>query len=108
MGQEKQLVIPKAAANDAASFELLRVWVAQQSQQITLRPGIWQDPSAWGVMLADLARNIVTVHAENDEDLDTEAFLASLLEGFDTEIESVLTEFGDAETSEEQSASPKK
>ena len=97
MGIEKQLDVPTAAAKDAASFELLRVWVAQQSQQISLRPGIWQDPSAWGVMLADLARNIVTVHAEADENLDTEAFLASLLEGFDTEIESVLTEFGDTD-----------
>ena len=93
----KQLAIPTTAAKDAASFELLRVWVAQQSQQITLRPGIWEDPSAWGVMLADLARSIVKVHAENDEDLDTEAFLAALLEGFDTEIESVLNEFGDRE-----------
>jgi hypothetical protein len=94
MGQEKQLAIPKVAAQDAASFELLRVWVAQQAQQITLRPGIWQDPSAWGVMLADLARNIVQVHVENDEDLDAEAFLAAVLEGFDGEIESVLEEFG--------------
>ena len=102
MGQEKQLAIPKAAAQDAASFELLRVWVAQSAQQISLRPGIWQDPSAWGVMLADLARNIVTIHAENDEDLDTEAFLAALLEGFDTEIESVLNEFGDGETERSQ------
>lgn len=90
----KQLAIPDAAAQDAASFELLRVWVAQQSQQISLRPGIWEDPSAWGVMLADLARNIVTVHAENDANLDSEAFLAAMLEGFDTEIESVLDEFG--------------
>ena len=97
MGQEKQLAIPKVAARDAASFELLRVWVAEQAQQITLRPGIWQDASAWGVFLADLARNIVTVHREQDEDLDTEAFLAAMLEGFDTEIESVLNEFGDAE-----------
>jgi hypothetical protein len=95
MSIEKQLAVPAAAAEDAASFELIRIWVAQQSQQISLRPGIWEDPSAWGVMLADLARNIVTVHAENDANLDTEAFLASLLEGFDTEIESVLNEFGD-------------
>ena len=95
MGQEKQLAIPALAAKDARSFELLRVWIAEGSQAITLQPGIWQDPAAWGVMLAELARNIVTVHAEADADLDTEAFLAALLEGFDTEIESVLNEFGD-------------
>ncbi len=97
MGIEKQLAIPTVAQKDAASFELIRIWVAQQSQQISLRPGVWEDPAGWGVMLADLARNIVQVHAENDEDLDSEAFLAALLEGFDTEIESVLNEFGDAE-----------
>jgi len=81
------------ALKDAASFELIRVWVAEQSQQISLRPGVWQDPAAWGVMLADLARNIVQVHMENDEELDGAAFVAALLEGFDTEIETVLNEF---------------
>jgi len=99
MGVEKQLEIPAAALKDKASFELLRVWVAEQAQQITLRPGIWQEPSAWGVMLADLARSIVKVHAENDEELEAEAFLAAVLEGFDTEIESVLEEFGEPEES---------
>jgi hypothetical protein len=98
MGQEKQLDIPTVAQMDAASFELLRVWVADQAQQISLRPGIWQDPTAWGTMLADLARSIVKVHQENDEDLDAESFLAALLEGFDTEIESVLDEFGEGES----------
>jgi hypothetical protein len=97
MGMEKQLAVPAAAQKDAASFELIRVWVAQQSQQISLRPGVWEDPAAWGVMLADLARNIVQVHVENDDGLDAEAFVASLLEGFDTEIEAVLEEFGGAE-----------
>ena len=97
MGAEKQLSIPAAANKDAASFELLRVWVASQSQQISLRPGVWQDPTAWGTMLADLARNIVQVHTEHDENLDGEAFLASLLEGFDNEIESVLDDFSDGE-----------
>ena len=98
MGSDKQLEIPTAAARDPASFELLRLWIANQSQQITLRPGIWQDPSAWGVMLADLARSIVQVHLDNDEDLDAEAFLAAMLEGFDNEIEDVLNEFSEGET----------
>ena len=97
---EKQLAVPQAAAEDTASFELLRVWVAHQAQQVTLRPGIWQEPAAWGVMLADLARSIVKIHVENDDELEAEAFLSGLLEGFDSEIESVLEEFGDAEERE--------
>ena len=100
---EKQLAIPARAAKDPAAFELLRVWVSEQSQQVTLRPGLWQDPSAWGTMLADLARSIVQVHADSDENLDAEAFLASILEGFDNEIESVLNEFsGEEEASEHE------
>ena len=102
MGINKQLAIPALAAKDERSFELLRVWIAEGSQAITLQPGIWQDPAAWGVMLADLARNIVTVHAEADPDLDTEAFLAAMLEGFDTEIEAVLNEFEDADNQDQE------
>ena len=102
MGAEKQLAIPEVAAKEPASFELLRVWVARQAQQVTLRPGIWQDPSAWGIMLADLARSIVQVHADADAELDSEAFLAAMLEGFDTEIESVLNEFGGGEENEHE------
>ncbi len=98
MAPDKELAIPAAAARDSAAFELIRLWIANQSQQITLRPGIWQDPSAWGVMLADLARSIVQVHLDNDEDLDAEAFLAAMLEGFDNEIEDVLNEFSEGET----------
>ncbi len=101
MSIDKQLAIPALAAKDERSFELLRVWIAEGSQAITLQPGIWQDPAAWGVMLADLARNIVTVHAEADPNLDTEAFLAAMLEGFDTEIETVLNEFEDADNQDQ-------
>ena len=104
MAQDKQLAIPQVAAQDKASFELLRVWVADQAQQITLREGVWEDPSAWGMMLADLARNIVQVHVEHDAELDGAAFLASLLEGFDSEIESVLEEYGDREEEEQEQA----
>jgi len=93
MATDNQLRIPDAAGGDKASFELLRVWIADQSQQISLRGGVWQEPSAWGVMLADLARNIVLVHQEQDEDLDGDAFLTKLLEGFDQEIDTVIDEF---------------
>ena len=99
---DKQLAVPNAATEDPAAFELLRVWVAHQAQQVTLRPGVWQEPSAWGVMLADLARSIVKIHAENDAELDSDAFLSALLEGFDNEIESVLEEFGEDDEQEHE------
>jgi hypothetical protein len=93
MPPENQLRIPEQALGDKAAFELLRVWIAGQSQQVSLRGGVWQDPAAWGVMLADLARNIVLIHHDQDPTLDPGAFLTQLLEGFDEEIDSVIDEF---------------
>ncbi|QHN05197.1 DUF5076 domain-containing protein [Granulicella sp. WH15] len=93
MAIDNQLRIPDSAAGDKSSFELLRVWIADQTQQVSLRGGVWQDPAAWGVMLADLARNIVLIHQEQDEEMDADAFLATLLDGFDQEIDTVIDEF---------------
>lgn len=83
---------PPAAERDNASFELLRVWVAEASQHVSLRTGTFQDPAAWGVVLADLARHIVNAEAMSNKDIDEEAFLDRLLESFDAEIESPTDE----------------
>src|ERR1039457_1262129 len=58
MPPTKHLDIPPAAARDHASFEVLRVWIAEQGQHVSIRSGAWEDPFAWGIVLADLARHI--------------------------------------------------
>jgi hypothetical protein len=83
---------PPAATRDKASFELLRVWVAEAGQHVSLRPGAWEDPFAWGIVLADLARHIVNAESINNPTLDGEAYLERLLEGFEAEIESPTDE----------------
>lgn len=83
---------PPAASRDKASFELLRVWVAEQGQHVSLRSGTWEDPFAWGIVLADLARHIVNAEALNNKAVDKEAFLERMLEGFEAEIESPTDE----------------
>jgi hypothetical protein len=88
----KYLDPPPAATRDKASFELLRVWVAEQGQHVSLRPGTWEDPFAWGIVLADLARHIVNAEAQQKKELDQDAFLERLLEGFHAEIESPTDE----------------
>jgi len=69
VSQIDQLLIPDAAKNDAASFELIRIWVADNEQHISLRLGVWEDPAAWGIMLADLAKHIANSY-EQDAALD--------------------------------------
>jgi hypothetical protein len=92
MGSEKVLSIPPVAQRDKASFEVLRVWIAEQGQHVSIRSGTWDDPFAWGIVLADLARHIALAHEMQDEKIDKEAFLERLLEGFGAEIDSPTDE----------------
>ena len=92
MASNKFLDPPPAAARDKASFELLRVWVAEQGQHVSLRSGAWEDPFAWGIVLADLARHIVNAESLHRKDLNEVAFLERMLEGFQAEIDSPTDE----------------
>jgi hypothetical protein len=92
MGSEKVLSIPPVAQRDKASFEVLRVWIAEQGQHVSIRSGAWDDPFAWGIVLADLARHIALAHEMQDEKIDKQAFLERLLEGFSAEIDSPTDE----------------
>ncbi|MDE3105045.1 MAG: DUF5076 domain-containing protein [Acidobacteriota bacterium] len=87
MATDKTLAVPPAAQRDRAAFEVLRVWIAEQGQHVTIRSGAWEDPFAWGIVLADLARHIANAHAMQSPGTDTEAFLDRLLEGFEAEID---------------------
>lgn len=56
--------IPPAALRDAASVEMLRVWVAEKQLHCSLKVGMYRDAMgideelAWGTILADAARHI--------------------------------------------------
>ena len=92
MGVEKVLSIPEQAQRDKASFEVLRVWIAEQGQHVSIRSGAWEDPFAWGIVLADLARHIVNAESMHRKGLDKDAFLERIIEGFHAEIESPTDE----------------
>src|SRR5690348_13029254 len=66
MSDTDQLLIPNAAAKDPESFELLRVWIANKGQHVSLRTGVWRDPSAWGILLADLARHVANSYEQEE------------------------------------------
>ena len=81
-----QLLIPEAAKNDANSIEIIRVWIANKGQHFTLRVGLWDDPAAWGLLLADLARNIAKSY-EQDTAVNPQAALERIKLAFNTELE---------------------
>lgn len=92
MASEKVLAIPPVAQRDKGSFEVLRVWIAEQSQHVSIRSGAWEDPFAWGIVLADLARHIALAHSLQNKGVDKDAFLERLLEGFSAEIDTPTDE----------------
>ncbi len=92
MAADKILDLPAAAQRDKASFEVLRVWIAEQGQHVSIRSGAWEDPFAWGIVLADLARHIALAHEMQDSKVDKDAFLERLLEGFQAEIDNPTDE----------------
>jgi hypothetical protein len=80
-----ELLIPDAARNDPNGFELLRVWIANKGQQVALRSGVWKDPAAWGIMLADLAKHVANTY-EQDEGRDRVATLKHIKSALDAEF----------------------
>ena len=92
MAIEKFLDPPPAVLRDKAAFEILRVWIADHGPHVSIRSGAWEDPFAWGIVLADLARHIANAHQMQNLKIDPEAFLERLLEGFHAEIDNPTDE----------------
>ena len=92
MASQKFLDVPPAAQRDKASFEVMRVWIAEQGQHVSIASGTWDDPFAWGIVLADLARHIALAHQMQNSKIDPEAFMERLLEGFQAEIDNPTDE----------------
>jgi hypothetical protein len=92
MSQKDSLPIPAAASRDPRSLEILRVWIANGEQHVALSFGMWEDPAAWGLLLADLARHIAEAHAQQDDKIDAEDFLEQLRAGFESEMDAPTDE----------------
>ena len=52
------------------------MWIAEKGQHVSIQSGAWEDPFAWGIVLADLARHIALAHQMQGSKVDPEAFLA--------------------------------
>ena len=85
--EEKQLSIPENALNDPESFEILRVWIANKEQHCSIKVETWNDPAAWGIFCADLARIVAQSYncTSEEEYLNT---IKRIVMAFDAEISS--------------------
>jgi hypothetical protein len=83
---KNQLMIPPAAVNDPKAFELVRAWVAQGDLHVSLQMGGWDDPTAWGVVLADLVRHVARFYAEQKQ-LPPEQTIERVRDAMDGELD---------------------
>lgn len=81
-----ELPIPGLASSHSDSVEVIRVWIAQGGQHFTLRLDLWEDPAAWGLLLADIARNVAVASTKGVE-ADQAAALQRIKLAFDVELE---------------------
>lgn len=82
-----ELAAPPAARMDPKSFEIARLWIANDGHHVALRPDVWDDPAAWGLLLADLARHVANAY-EQSGGHEAGAALERVLVGFRAEFES--------------------
>ena len=83
---KNQLAIPPGAATDAKAFELVRAWVAQGELHVSLQMGGFDDPTAWGVVMADLVRHVARFYEEKKR-LDPEQTIELVRDAMDAEFD---------------------
>lgn len=60
--RDSELDPPPMAATNSEAFEILRVWTAPGGPQELTIHTCWQDPSAWGLLLVDVARHVAQAY----------------------------------------------
>jgi hypothetical protein len=86
----KHLPIPRAAQDDPKAQELIRAWVAKNGLHCSLQTGLWHnqgadEPSAWGIVLADVTRHVANALGETNG-RDVRETINAIREGFLIEI----------------------
>jgi hypothetical protein len=94
-----EMAPPPAAHEDRRSFEIARLWVANDQHHAVLRTDVWPDPAAWGIVLADLARHVALAY-QGKGGHDLEDALERVLAGFHAEIESPIDQSNDGPQNE--------
>jgi hypothetical protein len=77
--------------SEAESVELLRVWIEGESLQCSLQAEAFDDPGAWGTVLADVVRNLAAV-VQQQEGPPAEQTMQRILTTFQEELHSLTPE----------------
>lgn len=85
MANNRDLGVPSEVTQDSNAAEVIRAWVANGGLVCAVRPLQWQNPAAWGLVLADVARHVA--NAVRDEvGTEPSATLESIRNMFNKEL----------------------
>src|SRR5262245_12653834 len=79
-----EMLIPTAVVSDRDAFEIARIWIGQGKQHVSLSPNTWDDPTAWGLMLVDIARHVADAYEQTGR-MKRATALDRIKRGFDAE-----------------------
>jgi hypothetical protein len=78
--------VPPQVRTDPDSEDIVRVWgMSDRSQIFSVRVSRWDDPAAWGLLLADLARHIAKSYAAEGSRTE-DAALGRIIAGLRAEL----------------------
>jgi hypothetical protein len=76
---------------EAESVELLRLWSEGETLQCSLHPEAFDDPGAWGAILADVVRNLAEA-VQQQTNTPAEQTVQRILATFQDELRSPASE----------------
>ena len=59
----RSLVVPPQIGENSDSVEILRVFKTSDHQKFISKADVWEDPAAWGILLADLVTHLSEAYA---------------------------------------------
>ena len=80
-----ELDVPPPVQSDSKAIEMARIWASKGQQVVTLRPDLWEDPAAWGIMLVDFANHVANAYEQMGRG-SKEEVLKRIFEGMQAEI----------------------
>jgi hypothetical protein len=80
-----ELMIPPMAQEDPNSFEILRVWAANNEQHVTIHSNLNGNACDFGYLIAQLVIHGAKLYAQRNNRLE-EDMLKEILQGFNDEI----------------------
>jgi len=84
-----ELPIPPAALKDHKAIEMIRTWVAAEQLHCCVNIGHWHgefdEPSAWGILLADVVRHVANA-LEEEFGMDVREAIPAIRESFLAEL----------------------